>query len=151
MLNYLIAPQTNHKRRIAMKKPLILLSILLCCAMGATAAPPKGEGEGPLCPQIMADLHLTEEQAKQFQDIMNEQHAKMLALHEETRDRLTRVLNDEQLKKFDTMHQYHGREHYMDRMHHGYDKDGEMHHEHGEHMHHPDCPLKDKKPKKMEE
>ena len=66
--------------------------------------------------RMIKDLHLDSEQEPQVRQILKEQHAKMRqqmdaireqarpkmeALHEETIQRLSTVLNDEQLKEFD--------------------------------------------------
>jgi Spy/CpxP family protein refolding chaperone len=95
-------------------KPLVTLAILAAVLSQPVLA--EGQRPGPRADRMQEELQLSEEQAVKVREIMNEQHekrralhegtrTKMDALHEETRAKLGKVLDEDQMNRFDEMQQ----------------------------------------------
>ena len=97
---------------------MVILSSLLLTSMVLADHPAGGKHKGKYKDRLISKLELTEEQEQPVADILKEQWKKrweikrsamekikpqMEALHEETRQRLTGVLTEEQLQKYDMM------------------------------------------------
>ena len=95
-----------------MKKLFSLFLGLMLVFPLAFAEPGAGGKNCEPGTRLAEKLNLEESQVEPVKQIMQEQHEKrremmkknMAALHDETRERLTKVLTPEQLKKFDEMH-----------------------------------------------
>ena len=100
------------------KLTAIILGSLLVSSMALADHPAGGKHKGKHKDRLISKLELTEEQKQPVADILKEQWKKgreirhsafeqirpqMEALHEETRQRLTDVLNEEQLQKYDEL------------------------------------------------
>ena len=100
------------------KLTAIILSSLLASSMALADHPAGGKHKGKHKDRLISKLELTEEQKQPVADILKEQWKKrweikrsameqikpqMETLDEETRQRLTDVLTEEQLQKYDEM------------------------------------------------
>ena len=100
------------------KLTAIILGSLLISSMALADHPAGGKHKGKHKDRLISKLELTEEQKQPVADILKEQWKKrrelkrsameqvmpqMEALHEETRQRLTDVLTEEQLQKYDEL------------------------------------------------
>ena len=100
------------------KLTVIILGSLLASSMALADHPAGGKHKGKHEDRLISKLELTEEQKQPVADILKEQWKKrweikrsvmeqikpqMEALDEETRQRLTDVLTEEQLQKYDEM------------------------------------------------
>ena len=100
------------------KLTAIILGSLLVSSMALADHPDGAKHKGKHKDRLISKLELTEEQKQPVADILKEQWKKgreirhsafeqirpqMEALHEETRQRLTDVLNEEQLQKYDEL------------------------------------------------
>lgn len=100
------------------KLTAIILGSLLASSMALADNPAGGKHKGKHKDRLISKLELTEEQKQPVADILKEQWKKrweikrsameqikpqMEALHEETRQRLTDVLTEEQLQKYDEL------------------------------------------------
>ena len=100
------------------KLTVIILGSLLASSMALADHPAGGKHKGKHEDRLISKLELTEEQKQPVADILKEQREKsreimepafeqvrpqMEALHGETRQRLARVLTEEQLQKYDKM------------------------------------------------
>ena len=100
------------------KLTAIILGSLLVSSTTLADHPAGAKHKGKHKDRLISKLELTEEQKQPVADILKEQWKKgreirhsafeqirpqMEALHEETRQRLTDVLNEEQLQKYDEL------------------------------------------------
>ncbi len=100
------------------KLTAIFLGSLLASSMALADHPAGGKHKGKHKDRLISKLELTEEQKQPVADILKEQWKKrweikrsameqvkpqMEALHEETRQRLTDILTEEQLQKYDEL------------------------------------------------
>ena len=100
------------------KLTAIILGSLLVSSMTLADNPAGSKHKGKHKDRLISKLELTEEQKQPVADILKEQWKKrwelkrsameqikpqMEALHEETRQRLTDVLTEEQLQKYDEL------------------------------------------------
>ena len=100
------------------KLTAIILGSLLVSSMALADHQDGAKHRGKHKDRLLSQLELTEEQKQPVADILKEQWKKrweikrsameqvkpqMEALHEETRQRLTDVLNEEQLQKYDEL------------------------------------------------
>lgn len=100
------------------KLTAIILGSLLVSSMALADQPAGSKHKGKHKDRLISKLELTEEQKQPVADILKEQWKKrweikrsaveqvmpqMEALHEETRQRLTDVLTEEQLQKYDEL------------------------------------------------
>jgi Spy/CpxP family protein refolding chaperone len=101
-------------------KPFLALAVLAAALSQPVLA--EGQGPGPRADRMVEELQLNEEQAAKVREIMKEQHAKHRAvldesrddreqlrakrdaLHQETRAKLAKVLDEDQMTRFDEMH-----------------------------------------------
>lgn len=102
-----------------MKKIIaVVMSTLLLASLALADHPAGGKHKGKHRDRLISKLELTEQQKQPVADILKEQWNKsreimgsafeqvrpqMEALHEETRQRLTDVLTEEQLQKYDEL------------------------------------------------
>lgn len=84
-----------------MKKTLLwaALTVLLPLGLQADEGMHKGEMKEKRLEHLTKKLDLTAEQQASLSTILDEQHAKMKALHEETQSRIDSILTPEQKAK----------------------------------------------------
>ncbi|MGB3919289.1 hypothetical protein J9253_09310 [Thiothrix litoralis] len=90
-----------------MKKALIITSLVALLGASAVMAD-QGFGGGRGMDRMKTSLGLSDTQAAQVDSIMQDQQARMKALHEETNQRIQALLNPEQAAKFQQMEQQRG-------------------------------------------
>ena len=81
-------------------KKIIAMVAFTVIAGSAAAMPPPGPG-----PELLADwLQLSAEQKQEIDRVFEEQEAKHHDLRDEMHQRLSQVLTEEQLARFDSVH-----------------------------------------------
>jgi hypothetical protein len=90
-----------------MKKALIITSLVAMLGTSAAMAD-YGFGGGKGMERMKTFLGLSDTQAAQVDSIMQEQHARMQALHDETNQRIQALLTPDQAAKFQQMEQQRG-------------------------------------------
>ncbi|SEA81163.1 hypothetical protein SAMN05660964_02503 [Thiothrix caldifontis] len=90
-----------------MKKALIITSLVAMLGASAVMAD-YGFGGGKGMDRMKTFLGLSDTQAAQVDSIMQEQHARMQALHDETNQRIQALLTPDQAAKFQQMEQQRG-------------------------------------------
>jgi periplasmic protein CpxP/Spy len=93
-----------------MNKPLLIaLALLLPCALAAAAPDMPGESgwrhDGDKVERMAQELNLTADQKTQLETILQEQHAKFKALHDEKHQLIAGILTPEQQAKWQQLQQ----------------------------------------------